>query len=103
MAASPLPSRGSEIRRNCNVTLAFSGIPRRRDKIRNGYIIHAFSGARIGENCYVTPSFSGVPREADKIGGGYSSPAFLGANKWAALLHNAYFLGSPQKRARNQN
>ena len=43
----PLPSRGPKRGQNCYVTPAFSGVPTRGDKIRIGYLTHAFSEAHI--------------------------------------------------------
>ena len=33
-------------RQNCNITPVFSGVPNKGDKITNGYITPAFSGAQ---------------------------------------------------------
>ena len=61
MAASPLPSRGLTNGRNCYVTLAFLGVPKKGDKIRIGYLTLALFRARKWANCYVTHALSGFP------------------------------------------
>ena len=38
VATSPLPSRKPTSRRNCYVTPAFSGVPRKGDKLTTGYL-----------------------------------------------------------------
>ena len=89
LAPSPLPSRGPKRGQACYVTPAFSGVPKRGDKIRIGCLTPAFSGAETpsaggelevvpsplpsrgpkrGRNCYATPAFSGVPKEGNKHG-----------------------------------
>ena len=47
VAASTLPSRGLKRGRKCYVTLAFSGVPKKGDKIRSGRLTLAFSGAEF--------------------------------------------------------
>ena len=44
VATSPLPSWGPKRGRKCYVTLAFSWVPNKGDKIRSGYRTPAFSG-----------------------------------------------------------
>ena len=61
------------------VSLVFCGVPKKGDKIRNGYITPAFSVATSGRNCYATPAFLGVPGKGDKIGSGYITPTVLGS------------------------
>ena len=46
MAASPHPSGGPTSGRNCYVTLAFSGDRNKGEKIRNGCLNRAFTGAQ---------------------------------------------------------
>ena len=103
MATSPLPSWGPTSSQNCYVTPAFSGVPRRGDKIKNGHLTPAFLGPTSRRNCYVGPAFCGVPRRGAKIKSGYLTPAFSVAHKWAALLCNPCVLGGHEKRGQNQN
>ena len=69
VAASPLPSRGPTSGRNCYITLAFSGVPKQRDKIKSGYLTPAFSGAHKWAELLRNPSFSGVPKQGDNSRG----------------------------------
>ena len=87
LAAFALPSQGPKSGRKCYVTLAFSGVPNKGDKIRSGYL---------------TPTFSGFPKRGDKIKSGYLTPAFSGAHKWAELLRNPCIVRDPQQRGQNQ-
>ena len=45
VATSTIPSRGPTSGQNCCITPAFSGVPRRGDSIKSGYITLAFQGA----------------------------------------------------------
>ena len=45
VASSPLPSRGPTSGWKCYITPAFSGVPKQGDKIKSGYLTHAFLGA----------------------------------------------------------
>ena len=47
VATSPQPSRGPLSGRKCSITLAISRIPIKGDKIKNGYLTPAFSGAHM--------------------------------------------------------
>ena len=81
VARSPLLSQGPTNKRVCYVTLAFSGVPRRGDKIRGGYITPAFSGAH---------KWVGFLRQHDILGG----PRKRGRNqKW---LHHPCLLKGPK-------
>ena len=74
--------------RNCCATSEFSGVPRKGDKFRIGYITPAFSGRTSYQNGYMTPTFSGIPRKGDKTANGYITCTFSGAHNWGELLHN---------------
>ena len=59
------------------ITLAFSGVPTRGDKIRSGYPTPAFSGAHMW-NGYITLDFLGVPNagtKMDRIGSAEKCPS----------------------------
>ena len=66
-ATSPLPSRGPTTGQNCYVTLAFSGVPRRGDKIRGGYITPCLlRGPTLGRIAMPPRRSQGSPHEATK-------------------------------------
>ena len=46
MATSPLPCEGPKRGQNYDVTLVFSGVPNKGDKIRSGYLTAALSRAQ---------------------------------------------------------
>ena len=71
MATSPLPFQGAKSGRNCFVTPAFSGVPNKGDKIRSGYITHAFSGAQKWAELLRNTGVLGVPNKGEKIRSGY--------------------------------
>ena len=89
----------------------FSGVPRRGEKARIGYLTPAFSRAQKRAEMLRNPfviggpqskgdkirigCLTGVPRGGDKIKIGYLTPAFSGAQKRAELLHNPCILGGP--------
>ena len=72
----------------CYITLAFSGIPQKRDKIeaeskeggKATSPLHSWGSPtndtkskraqKMGGKCYITPAFSGVPNKRDKIKAG---------------------------------
>ena len=58
VAISRLPSRGPESGRKGYVTPAFSGVRHKKDKIRIGYPIPVFLGARKWWDWYIAPVFS---------------------------------------------
>ena len=73
-----MPSRGPKRRRNCSVTLAFSGDPQQGDKIRSGYLTHAFSRAY---KSYVTLAILGVPNKGEHNQKWLPQPCLLGGPK----------------------
>ena len=58
-----MPSRGPRRGWNCYVTPAFLGVPnaKRGDKIRRGYLTHAFSGAQKRVELLRNPCILGGP------------------------------------------
>ena len=64
MASSPLPSPGPKRGQNCYVTPAFSGVPNamHAEKIRNGCLIPAFSGAQKRAELLRIPYILGGPQ-----------------------------------------
>ena len=103
LATSPLPSQGPTNGQDCYVTLAFSGVPNKRDKIRIGYLTAAFSGAHKWAELLRNPCILGVPDKGNKIRIAYLTTTFSGAHKWAELLPNPCILGGPQQRGQIQN
>ena len=94
MATSTLPSGEPSRKRNSYVTLAFSGVPNKGDKIKSGYVTPCLlRGPQEVGNCYVTPAFLGVPNKGGKIRSGYLTPAFSGALNRAELLCISCILG----------
>ena len=83
MATSPLPRRRPRGGRNCYVTPAFSGVPKRGDKIRISYLTLPCRGPKGGQKGYVTPAFSGVPKRGDKVRRGYLTHALSEAHRRA--------------------
>ena len=59
VATSPLPSEGPTGGRKCYITPAFSGVPKRGDKIKSGYLTLAFSGAHKWVEVLNNPCFLG--------------------------------------------
>ena len=77
------------------ITLEFSRVPRKGDKIKNGHITHALSRARKWADLLRNPCLLGVPRKGDKITSGYITPAFSGARGGQNGHINPTFSGSP--------
>ena len=63
LASLPMTSWGHTAWRNYYGTPLFLGVAIKGDKIRSGFITHAFLGTRTWANCDVTTVFSGVPRK----------------------------------------
>ena len=97
LADSPLPSRGPTNGLNCYTTRALSGVPNKGDKIRNGYLTPAFSGAHKWAELLRNPGVLGVPNKSDKIRIGYLTSAFSGAHKWEELLRNPCIIRFPKR------
>ena len=97
VATTPLPSRGPKRGWNCYATGAFSGVLKKGDKIRSGYLTPAFSGAQKRAELLRNPCILWVPnvKRGDKIRSGYLTPAFSGAQKRAKLLRNPCILWVP--------
>ena len=99
---SPLPSQGpkkwAELLRNPCVL----GSPKRRDKIRSGYITPCLlRGPRSGWNCYVTCVLGG-PCKMGQNQKWLHHPCLLGAQELAELLRNPCILKGPHERGQNQ-
>ena len=104
LTTPPLPPRGPTSGWKCYVTPVFSGVPRRGEKIRIGYLKPAFFGAQkraeLPRNRCV---FRDPQSKGKKTGLVYLSPAFSGVHKWAEMQRNPCVLGGPEKRGQNQN
>ena len=68
VATSFLPCRGPKRGRNCYATLAFSGVPNKRDKITSGYLTPAFSRANKRAELLRNPCILGGPQQRGQRG-----------------------------------
>jgi hypothetical protein len=73
------------------------------NKIRSGYLTHAFSGAQkraemLRHLCIMRGPTT--PSAGNKIRSGYLTPTFSGAQKRAEMLHHPCILGGPQCQER---
>ena len=82
MAASPLPSRGPKRGQNCYVPPAFLGVPNKGDKITNGCL---------------TPAFSGAPEKARVRRPLLSVSPLLGTPRMQGLTSNSALFWAPEK------
>ena len=76
------PTSGQE----CYITPAFSGVPKKGDKIK--------VGQQVGGNATSPLHSRGSPTKGTKS---------KWANKWAEMLHHPCILGGPQQRGQNQS
>ena len=100
VSTSSLPSEGPKRGRNRYVIPTLSGVPnaKRGEKIRNGYLTLAFSGAQKRAVLLRNSTFSAVPntKRSNEITSGYLTLAFYTAQKRAELLCDQCILGDPQ-------
>ena len=65
------------------------GVPNKGDKIREGYLTPAFSGAQKRAEMLCNLCILGVPNKGDKIRKGYLTPAFSGVTSKSWHIPNA--------------
>ena len=98
VVASPMLSPGPKRGRNSNVTLAFSGVPNKGDKMRCGCLTLAFSWAQKRADFLRNLAFSRAQKRADFL----RNPTFSAAQKRAKMLCYPCIVGGPKQRKENQ-
>ena len=98
VGASPLPSRGPTRERKCYVTLAFSGVPNKGDKIKRGRPTPAFSRVHKMAEVLRNPCVLGGPEPRVQESEVAASPLPWGPAKDVITMSPLRSEGSPQKR-----